>query len=120
MLAANPVQMGPAAFTTGEIPLRTPFEPPGPPSGTPSSLRCLKNGKFEEDETADDLALIVFEHLPKIEHDPLGVGKPLFGVLKGELSYHFGRNPEYRIIYFIDPVRGKPRPSGRGRIAPMR
>jgi 7,8-dihydropterin-6-yl-methyl-4-(beta-D-ribofuranosyl)aminobenzene 5'-phosphate synthase len=59
VLAANPVQMGPAAFTTGEIPLKTPFEPPGPPSGTPSSLRCLKNGKFEEDETADDLALIV-------------------------------------------------------------
>jgi mRNA-degrading endonuclease RelE of RelBE toxin-antitoxin system len=45
---------------------------------------------------------IVFEHLPEIECDPLGVGKPLFGVLKGELSYHFGRNPEYRIIYFID------------------
>jgi 7,8-dihydropterin-6-yl-methyl-4-(beta-D-ribofuranosyl)aminobenzene 5'-phosphate synthase len=51
VLAASPVQMGPAAFTTGEIPLKTPFEPPGPPSGTPSSLRCLKNGKFEEDET---------------------------------------------------------------------
>jgi mRNA-degrading endonuclease RelE of RelBE toxin-antitoxin system len=45
---------------------------------------------------------IVFEHLPAIERDPLGIGKPLFGVLKGELSYHFGRNPEYRIIYFID------------------
>lgn len=45
---------------------------------------------------------IVFEHLPEIERDPFGVGKPLFGVLKGELSYHFGRNPEYRIIYFID------------------
>jgi 7,8-dihydropterin-6-yl-methyl-4-(beta-D-ribofuranosyl)aminobenzene 5'-phosphate synthase len=59
VLAADPVQVGPAAFTTGEIPLKTAFEPPGPPSGTPSSLRCLKNGKFEEDETADDLALIV-------------------------------------------------------------
>jgi 7,8-dihydropterin-6-yl-methyl-4-(beta-D-ribofuranosyl)aminobenzene 5'-phosphate synthase len=59
VLAANPVQIGPAAFTTGEIPLKTPFEPPGPPSGTPSSLRCLRNGKFEEDETADDLALVV-------------------------------------------------------------
>ena len=46
--------------------------------------------------------LIVFEHLPEIERDPSGIGKPLFGVLKGELSYHFGRNPEYRIIYFID------------------
>lgn len=58
-LASQPMQIGPAAFTTGEIPLQTPFEPPGPPSGSPSSLRCLKNGKFEEDETADDLALIV-------------------------------------------------------------
>ena len=45
---------------------------------------------------------IVFEHLPEIECDPLGVGKPLFGALKGELSYHFGRKPEYRIIYFIE------------------
>jgi mRNA-degrading endonuclease RelE of RelBE toxin-antitoxin system len=45
---------------------------------------------------------IVFEHLPENERDPLGVGKLLFGVLKGELSYHFGRNPEYRIISFID------------------
>ena len=59
VLATKPVQMGPGAFTTGEVPLKTPFEPPGPPSGTPSSLRCLRNGKFEEDETADDLALIV-------------------------------------------------------------
>jgi mRNA-degrading endonuclease RelE of RelBE toxin-antitoxin system len=45
---------------------------------------------------------IVFQHLPEIERDPLGLGKPLFGVLKGELSYHFGRKPEYRIIYFIE------------------
>ena len=59
VLATKSVQMGPAAFTTGEIPFTTPFEPPGPAAGTPSSLRCLKDGKFEEDETADDLALIV-------------------------------------------------------------
>jgi len=59
VLSKDPVQIGPAAFTTGEIPLETPFEPPGPPSGVPSSLRCLKNGGFEEDQTADDLALIV-------------------------------------------------------------
>ncbi|MFC1886239.1 type II toxin-antitoxin system RelE/ParE family toxin [Thermodesulfobacteriota bacterium] len=45
---------------------------------------------------------MVFQHLPEIERDPLGVGKPLFGALKGELSYHFGRKPEYRIIYFIE------------------
>ena len=38
---------------------------------------------------------IVFQHLPKIERDPFGVGKPLFGVLKGEVSYNFGRKPEY-------------------------
>ena len=29
---------------------------------------------------------VVFEHLPKIESDPFGVGKPFFGALKGELS----------------------------------
>jgi mRNA-degrading endonuclease RelE of RelBE toxin-antitoxin system len=45
---------------------------------------------------------VVFEHLPEIQHDPFGAGKPLFGALKGELSYHFGRKPEYRIIYFIE------------------
>ncbi|MEW6334892.1 MAG: MBL fold metallo-hydrolase [Thermodesulfobacteriota bacterium] len=59
VLSTGPVQIGPAAFTTGEIPLETPFEPPGPPSGVPSSLRCLKNGGFEEDPTPDDLALVV-------------------------------------------------------------
>jgi mRNA-degrading endonuclease RelE of RelBE toxin-antitoxin system len=26
----------------------------------------------------------------------------LIGALKGERSYHFGRKPEYRIIYYID------------------
>ena len=45
---------------------------------------------------------VVFEHLPEIQRDPFGAGKPLFGALKGELSYHFGRKPEYRIIYFIE------------------
>ena len=46
--------------------------------------------------------LVVFKHLPLIEHDPIGVGKPLYGALKGELSYSFGKKPEYRIIYFIE------------------
>lgn len=59
VMATAPVQIGPAAFTTGEIPLKEPFEPPGPPSGTPSSLRCVRDGRFEEDETLDDLALII-------------------------------------------------------------
>jgi 7,8-dihydropterin-6-yl-methyl-4-(beta-D-ribofuranosyl)aminobenzene 5'-phosphate synthase len=59
VLAAHPVQIGPAAFTTGEIPLKINFEPPGPPAGTPSSLRCVHEGKFGEDPTADDLALAV-------------------------------------------------------------
>jgi len=45
---------------------------------------------------------IAFEHLPIIEEDPLGKSEPLLGTLKGERSYHFGRKPEYRIIFFID------------------
>lgn len=45
---------------------------------------------------------VVYEHLPTIERDPFGVGHPLYGALKGELSYHFGRKPEYRIIYYVE------------------
>lgn len=45
---------------------------------------------------------IVREHLPKIEEDPLSESEPLFGTLKGERSYHFGRRPEYRIIFFTE------------------
>jgi len=30
------------------------------------------------------------------------VGKPLVGVLYKERSYHFGRKPEFRIIYSIE------------------
>lgn len=47
---------------------------------------------------------VVFEHLPEIERDPLGVGKPLFGVLKGDLSYHFGKNPERTEKYHVNHV----------------
>jgi len=43
-----------------------------------------------------------FEHLPAIQREPLKVGKPLAGVLKNERSYHFGRKPEYRIVYLIE------------------
>ena len=45
---------------------------------------------------------IAFKHLPEIQGDPLSQSEPLLGTLKGERSYHFGRNPEYRIIFFVD------------------
>jgi len=45
---------------------------------------------------------IVFEHLPKIQDEPYLNSEPLIGALKGERSYHFGRKPEYRIIYYIE------------------
>lgn len=45
---------------------------------------------------------ILFTHLPAIKSNPYEVGSPLRGILKGERSYHFGRKPEYRIIYFIE------------------
>jgi len=45
---------------------------------------------------------IVFEHLPKVEREPYVSSEPLIGTLKGERSYHFGRKPEYRIIYHIE------------------
>ena len=59
IFAKDPVPVCPAGMTTGEIPLQIDFEPPGPPSGTPSSLWCIRNGKFEEDPTLDDLAFVV-------------------------------------------------------------
>ena len=46
--------------------------------------------------------MIIYEHLPKIRENPVGAGIPLVGALKGEQSYHFGKKPEYRIIYFIE------------------
>ena len=45
---------------------------------------------------------IAFKHLPIIEGDPLGESEPLLGALQGERSYHFGRKPEYRIIFFVE------------------
>jgi len=42
---------------------------------------------------------IVFNHLPIIENDPTAKSEPLSGAMKGERSYHFGRQPEYRIIF---------------------
>lgn len=45
---------------------------------------------------------IVFEHPPSIRNEPYSSSDPLVGTLKGERSYHFGRNPEYRIIYYVE------------------
>lgn len=45
---------------------------------------------------------IAFIHLPAIASNPFLEGIPLAGTLKGERSYHFGRKPEYRIIFFIE------------------
>lgn len=45
---------------------------------------------------------IATKHLPVIKENPYRAGKPLLGVLHKERSYHFGRKPEYRIIYFIE------------------
>lgn len=47
---------------------------------------------------------ILFSHLPAIKADPYNVGYPLHGTFKNERCYHFGRKPEYRILYFIDNV----------------
>jgi mRNA-degrading endonuclease RelE of RelBE toxin-antitoxin system len=44
---------------------------------------------------------VAFDYLPLIQIDPYKMGQPLAGVFKGERSFHFGRRPEYRIIYFI-------------------
>ena len=44
---------------------------------------------------------IIFDFLPLIQSDPYKMGQPLAGVFKGERSFHLGRKPEYRIIYFI-------------------
>lgn len=45
---------------------------------------------------------IVMDHLSVISESPYSAGKPLVGTLHKERSYHFGRKPEYRIIYFIE------------------
>ena len=45
---------------------------------------------------------IVFQHLPEISRDPFSKTKPLVGIFKRERSYHFGRKPEYRIIFYIE------------------
>lgn len=44
---------------------------------------------------------IVFSHLPAIKNAPFSTSSPLVGALKRERSYHFGRKPEYRIVFYI-------------------
>lgn len=44
---------------------------------------------------------IVFTHLPAIQNNPYSISEPLVGTFKGERAYHFGRKPEYRIIFYI-------------------
>ncbi|MBI4823471.1 MAG: type II toxin-antitoxin system RelE/ParE family toxin [Nitrospirae bacterium] len=63
---------------------------------SPAALRDLKKLPVNIQKT------IVMEHLPAIKEDPYKKGKPLIGALNKERSYHFGRKPEYRIIYFIE------------------
>ena len=41
-------------------------------------------------------------HLPRIASDPLGQGPPLHGAFAHYWLYHFGRRPEYRIIYSVE------------------
>ncbi|MCP4404517.1 MAG: type II toxin-antitoxin system RelE/ParE family toxin [bacterium] len=45
---------------------------------------------------------IVFTHLPAIKDDPISTSSPLVGALKKERSYHFGRKPEYRIVFYVE------------------
>ena len=45
---------------------------------------------------------IIMGHLPAIRENPFVKGKPLSGVFHNERSYHFGRRPEYRIVYYVE------------------
>jgi mRNA-degrading endonuclease RelE of RelBE toxin-antitoxin system len=61
----------------------------------PSARRDLKSLPINVQK---DIASI---HLPTIASNPFLEGTLLSGALRSERSYHFGRKPEYRIIYFI-------------------
>jgi mRNA-degrading endonuclease RelE of RelBE toxin-antitoxin system len=63
---------------------------------SPAAMRDLKSLPITVQKD------IVMLHLPIIREKPYHVGKPLAGTLHKERSYHFGRKPEYRIIYFIE------------------
>jgi len=62
----------------------------------PAAKRALKKLPLDVQKR------IVFDYLPLIQDEPYKMGQPLSGVLKGERSFHFGRKPEYRVIYFIE------------------
>lgn len=63
---------------------------------SPAAKRDLKSlpSKIQKD--------IVMNHFSIVRESPYQVGKPLVGTLHKERSYHLGRKPEYRIIYFIE------------------
>jgi mRNA-degrading endonuclease RelE of RelBE toxin-antitoxin system len=45
---------------------------------------------------------IVNIHLPALQSNPWSPSEPLHGTLKGERSYHFGRKPEYRLLFYLE------------------
>lgn len=45
---------------------------------------------------------VVMVPLPTIKESPFIKGKPLSEVLHNERSYHVGKRPEYRIIYYLE------------------
>ena len=45
---------------------------------------------------------IVTTHLLELANSPYTEGQPLHGEFSGYSSYHFGRRPEYRIIYTVE------------------
>jgi mRNA-degrading endonuclease RelE of RelBE toxin-antitoxin system len=63
---------------------------------SPAAMRDLKSLPYQIQR---DISL---NHLPIIKDKPYQAGKPLAGTLHKDRSYHFGRKPEYRIIYFIE------------------
>ncbi len=62
----------------------------------PAALRDLKSLPLRIQKE------IVTNHLPAIREQPYLAGRPLVGAMHKERAYHFGRKPEYRIIYFIE------------------
>ncbi len=54
---AAPMRIGPGTFLSGEIPFEVDFEPPKAPPGKGGGLFQIKEGKFTEDKTLDDLAV---------------------------------------------------------------
>ena len=63
---------------------------------SPSAKRDLKRLPYSIQKE------IVFNHLPAIIKDPFTKSGPLLGTFKEARSYHFGRRPEYRIIFYIE------------------